>query len=918
MAIEMALTELEDRIADIVNDVDKETFIFDFMREMGLPKATVTKLQKGQKAANIATVEGDIWSNKNVYFRKTEKDVLSELMDVQNIVKSKSGNQPRIILVTDFQRLVALDTKISDTLDINFLELPQNFDFFLPWQGRERVEFETENPADIKAAERFAKIYDVLFKDNTEIINVKEKRKTVARHVFTENTVSETAFNNFLIRILFALFAEDTDIFPRGAFTSVIKKMTDEDGSDMNMILRELFGVLDKPENVRGTLANWLSQFPYVNGSLFTEPHEDIVFSAKSRKLIIDAGELIDWTQVNPDIFGSMVQAVTGEDDRSHLGMHYTSVPNIMKVIKPLFLDDLNDQFEAVYNNAKELDKLNDRMSRMKFFDPAAGSGNFLIITYKELRRLEIKIMKRLAELTGSLLYVPIISLKQFYGIEIEEFATDVAKVSLWIAEHQMNVELRSELNGVVRPTLPLQNAGAITTGNSTRIDWDVFVELNPSEELFVFGNPPYLGAKKQKPAQKEDMEYVLGSNKKWKKLDYITAWFALAERLISKFPKVKTAFVSTNSITQGEQVGFFWPDVLSRVDISFAYTSFKWGNNASGQAGVTVVIIGLSEKSVSGEKWLYLPSGERQNGRVITPYLTVGNKQVIVLSESKNQFGLPEAYLGNLPLDGGNLIFSSDEYSEAVGVYPELEKFFRVYLGGDELLKGRKRYILWLDDTEYEKIKNNPVVEKAVGDVKNYRESAGQSAKTIADRPWAFFTRKQRDEAVKRVKAENNLQTLVIPRVSSENRKYIPMSIVMGDTVMSDSTTVIYNPELWLFGLLESQMHMVWMRAIGGKLETRYRYSGGLVYNTFPVPVLSQNKKEILEELSLGVLDAREEVGGTLSDLYDQEAMPTTLKEAHEKLDKYVDSLYKQSGFSDDVSRLAWLLKLYVQHKEG
>lgn len=910
MAIEMALTELEDRIADIVNDVDKETFIFDFMREMGLPKATVTKLQKGQKAANIATVEGDIWSNKNVYFRKTEKDVLSELMDVQNIVKSKLGNQPRIILVTDFQRLVALDTKLSDTLDINFLELPQNFDFFLPWQGRERVEFEAENPADIKAAERFAKIYDVLFKDNTEIINVKEKRKTVARHVFTENTVSETAFNNFLIRILFALFAEDTDIFPRGAFTSVIKKMTDEDGSDMNTILRELFGVLDKPENVRGTLANWLSQFPYVNGSLFTEPHEDIVFSAKSRKLIIDAGELIDWTQVNPDIFGSMVQAVTGEDDRSHLGMHYTSVPNIMKVIKPLFLDDLNDQFEAAYNNAKELDKLNDRMSRMKFFDPAAGSGNFLIITYKELRRLEIKIMKRLAELTGSFLYVPIISLKQFYGIEIEEFATDVAKLSLWIAEHQMNVELRINLNGVVRPTLPLHNAGSISTGNSLRIDWVSYVQYSEMDELFIFGNPPYLGAKRQGPNQKSDMELVLGENKKWKKLDYITAWFEMARIAILK-TGAKSSFVATNSITQGEQVGFFWPAILSDVDITFAYTSFKWGNSAKGQAAVYVVIIGLGAKTKNSMRLLYSDQG-KISGKVVTPYLTLSDKEVFVFSSSKNIWGLPEAYLGNLPLDGGNLIFSAEEYREAIASYPEIKSVFRIYAGAEDLIKGKKRYVLWLNEEEYHQFENNPIIRERVQMVKLYRENAGQSAQSIADKPYSFFTRNRRDEAVVRAGGESEMLALAIPRVSSENRAYVPMTMVNGDVVLSDSTTVIYNPEIWLMALLESRMHMAWMRAIGGKLKSDYRYSGGLVYNTFPIPRLTTKAKEQLQEMMLDIMDLREELGGELNKLYDVGTMPEKLKEFHEKLDGYVDGLYRQRRFDNDVARLETLLRLY------
>lgn len=905
MAIEMALTELEDRIAGIVNDVDKETFIFDFMREMGLPKATVTKLQKGQKAANIATIEGDIWSNKNVYFRKTEKDVLSELMDVQNIVKSKSGNQPRIIMVTDFERLVALDTKLNDTLDIKFLELPQHFDFFLPWQGRERVEFEAENPADIKAAERFAKIYDVLFKDNTEIISVKEGRKTVSKHVFTENTVSETAFNNFLIRALFALFAEDTDIFPRGAFTNVLKTMTNQDGSNMNSILRELFDVLDKPENARGTLANWLGQFPYVNGSLFTEPHEDIVFSAKSRKLIIDAGELIDWTQVNPDIFGSMVQAVTGEDDRSHLGMHYTSVPNIMKVIKPLFLDDLDDQFEAAYNNAKELDKLNDRMSRMKFFDPAAGSGNFLIITYKELRRLEIKIMKRLAELTGSMLYVPIISLKQFYGIEIEEFAADVAKLSLWIAEHQMNVELRSELNGVVRPTLPLQNAGAIIQGNSLRESWASVINYHVNQDtVFVFGNPPYYGSNKQKPEHKADMAFVWGDFKNYKKLDYISGWFKKAADFI-ELTAANVSFVSTNSIVQGEQVPILWPYVFDKgAEIQFAYRSFKWQNNAKKNAAVIVVVIGLGPKS-SKDKTIF-----DGNIRNLTPHINAylsGGANVIVDKSTVPLFGLPEIGRGSQPTDGGGLIFSVAQYQEFVAKYPELSHLFKKFKGAEEYINGSFRYILMLNKSEYENYKDLPELVERFEIVTTSRLSSTKAATVkLSGKPWELGENHYR-----------NSQTIVVPAATSENRYYIPIGFESDDVVLSNRVYQIGDAEPWLFGLLVSKMHMVWMKTVAGRLKSDYNYSIGMVYNTFPVPEITDFARKKLTDAALELLDVREELGGSLETLYNFKNMSEELIATHEKLDRIVDSIYRKTPFDTDDKRLEYLFNMYLLRKE-
>ena len=891
------LTELEDKIANIIGNLDKNNFIYDFMREMGIPKATVTKLQKGTKTANMATVPGDIWSNKNVYYRQTSKDVLAEFTDVKSIVDSKQGNTPRIIIVTDFKKLLALDTKTGDTLNIVFTELPLHFDFFLPWQGIEKVDYEAENPADIKAAERFAKIYDVLFQDNTEIVTVKEGRKTVTKRVFSENTVSETAFNNFLIRALFALFAEDTDIFPRGSFTNVLKTMTNKDGSNMNTILSELFTVLDQPESVRGDLVNWLSQFPYVNGSLFTESHENIVFSAKSRKLIIDAGELIDWTQVNPDIFGSMVQAVTTEDNRSHLGMHYTSVPNIMKVIKPLFLDNLNAEFKAAYDSEKKLNELNDRMSRMKFFDPAAGSGNFLIITYKELRRLEIKVMKRLAELTGSPLYVPFISLKQFYGIEIEEFATDIAKLSLWIAEHQMNVELRAELNGVVRPTLPLQNAGAIITGNSLLLNWQTVV--NPTDnELFIFGNPPYLGSKRQNERQKLDASTVVGHLKKSKLLDYISGWFFKAAQMIS-VNNAKASFVTTNSITQGEQVSILWPHIFQLgIDIDFAYQSFAWSNNAKNKAAVIVEIIGLTKKS--HEKKQLFSNKTVQIVESISPYLTEGPETAVYSSRS-SIFDLPEIAFGSMPNDGGNFIFSPAEYTKFINQFSGTAHFFKKFIGAEEFINGQFRFALWIDETNLKQAESIPIINDIFQRVRDYRLASTRAAtKKLAQKPWSFGENRYKDTT-----------GILVPATSSSNRKYIPMGIIDGNYVPSNSAYVIYNAPIWLLGILESQMHMAWVSVIGGRMKSDYRYSAGVIYNTFPLPNLSERDKIMLENLTLDLIDVREELGGSLAELYGG-VLDENLETVHNQLNVAVDKLYKKSGFNNDSERITTLLNLY------
>lgn len=905
------LTELEDKISSLIDGVDKENFIYDFMREMGIPKSTVTKLKKGTKTANMATVPGDIWSNKNVYYRQTSKNVLAEFTDVKSIVDSKQGNTPRIIMVTDFNQLLALDTKTSDTLDIAFNDLPLHFDFFLPWQGIEKVDYEAENPADIKAAERFAKIYDVLFQDNTEIVTVKEGRKTVAKHVFSENTVNETAFNNFLIRALFALFAEDTDIFPRGSFTNVLKTMTSEDGSNMNSVLSELFTVLDQPENMRGDLANWLNQFPYVNGSLFTEPHEDIVFSAKSRKLIIDAGELIDWTQVNPDIFGSMVQAVTGEDDRSHLGMHYTSVPNIMKVIKPLFLDELNTEFKAAYDDSKALDALGVRISKMKFFDPAAGSGNFLIITYKELRRLEIKITKRLSELQGSLyfIYMPLVTLKQFYGIEIEQFAADVAQLSLWIAEHQMNLELKSTITNAVRPTLPLQKAGGILAGNSLRIEWDKVLTHSADEEVFVFGNPPYLGSSLQDKAHKSDLESAVNGQLAYKKLDYIAGWFYKGAQFITG-TKSKLAFVTTNSITQGEQVELLWPTLLHLTDISFGYTSFTWNNNAKGNAAVIVEIIGLSDKANNEAKRLYFDNGTSQVVDNISPYLTDG-PNVVVKKSSRPLNGLPEMMRGNMPTDGGNLIFSPEERDEAISKFPELNQYIRPFVGAADYINGKNRYVLWLDEDQYDNVKENPIVKQRLAGVKEMRlDSKKASTNALANVPWRF-------EFISQPKIDNGY-TILVPRVSSINRLYVPFGYIDSQDIVSDTATAIYNAHLWTFALIESRMHMVWLRSVGGKLKNDYRYSSNLVYNTFPIPDLSSQRKNELESVALEILDVREELGGDLAKLYRTDTMPEQLKLLHQKLDSIVERAYKKTPFTDDEQRLKTMMNLYLNIKAG
>ncbi|KYC85386.1 class I SAM-dependent DNA methyltransferase [Heyndrickxia faecalis] len=878
----MAIIDLEDKIVEIVNRKDHSDFLYELLDVYGIPKATITRLKKGNQ--NLTKRAGEVHLKNKVWFKEARKGKLFDgFVEVEQQVTDLSA-KPRYILVTDFEGILAKDTKTKETIDINFEELPQYFDFFLAWKGIEKVEYEKENPADIKAAERFARLYDVLRKENN----------------ITDNN---RGLDMFLIRLLFCLFAEDTGIFRHNSFTNLIKTLTEEDGADLNNLFAELFAVLDKTD--RDDVPNYLKEFPYVNGQLFTEPHEKLKFSTKSRKLIIECGELLNWAKINPDIFGSMIQAVATDENRSHLGMHYTSVPNIMKVINPLFLDELKQAYVDAYDDHKKLESLLTRIGKIKFFDPACGSGNFLIITYKEIRRLEINIIKRLQELLGEYLYVPSVTLSQFYGIEIDDFAHDVAKLSLWIAEHQMNEELKNEVHNAVRPTLPLNTAGDIRCANAIRVEWTDICPSQGSEEIYVFGNPPYLGSKKQNKKHKSDMLSIFGKVKNGKMLDYISAWFFLGARY-SSATSARVAFVSTNSVTQGEQVATLWNEIFKfNIQINFAYSSFKWANNAKNNAGVTVVIIGFCPIDTKVDKYLFIGGTKKQVSN-ISPYLTDG-ENILVSSRTKPISDLPKLHFGNMPNDGGGLIFTIEEYTDTIHKYPELVPYFKKFIGSEEFINGGLRYCLWLDEKKYEEIKSNSLIQERILISKNHREkSTDKGTNKLALTPWKF-----------RDTHETTNYSIVVPRVSSENRFYIPMGLAGKDTIISDAAMVIYDADIYLLGILMSRMHMVWVKAVGGRLKTDYRYSAGLCYNTFPVPQLSTRRKNEIEEAVLEILDIREEQGGTLAELYNPEIMPTDLKLAHDNLDRIVEQAYRQKAFETDEERLEVLFKMYQEMTE-
>ncbi|MFV8044084.1 class I SAM-dependent DNA methyltransferase [Streptococcus hyovaginalis] len=917
MAIPLTITEIEDKVQYLVNHPNLEIFFYDFLSLYQFPKATLTRLRK-EKGNHI--------KNKVLFeVVKGERSVVAEVASLEASLKGKKSI-PRYLIVTDFEHFAAKDTKTADTLNIAFSDLPTYADFFLAWNGVEKVDYAKENPADIKAAERFTRLYDELKKINH----------------FDDRSQEEKEFNLFLIRLLFLLFAEDTEIMKKGIFTNAIKTRSREDGSDLNILFNHIFASLDIANRL--SQESWLQEFPYVNGKLFTDASTNLVFDKKTRKLILEAGELLNWNEINPDILGAMIQTVASSEHRSSSGMHYTSVENIMKVIKPLFLDELTANFQAIVDKInenedkditertrrenraayeKEVSTLHQRLSKIKFFDPACGSGNFLIITYKELRRLEIRLLKALRELRqdGKIDFFETskISLNQFYGIELDDFAHEVARLSLWIAEYQMNLEALNEIN-LQSAFLPLRDAGNITQGNALRLDWATVVPHTPTDEIYLIGNPPYIGAKLQNKEQKEDLRLTIGEQFKYKKMDYIAGWFYKGIDFINT-SNSKLAFVTTNSIFQGEQVAFIWQPVLSKMEIEFAYTSFKWGNSAANNAGVTVAIVGLANKSnASYQKYIFDETLVRQTVTHINPYLASG-EDILVESSNNPINRLPKMVFGSMPRDGGHLIISDlNERNKIVEGNPDLEPFIKRYIGSEEYIKDKPRYVFWLNKEEYQTVQNNSLLSLRIKGVAQARMSSpAKSTQDAAKTPYAFVQKGEWDEAYSTFKQSDadEFVQLLVPRVSSESRDYVPMGFVGEDTIISDSAMAVYNAPVYLLGLLMSRLHMTWLRAIGGKLETRYRYSAGLVYNTFPVPELSTKRKNQIEEQVFEILDLREELGGTLAELYHRDTMPQALREAHQVLDGIVERAYKETPFISDEEHLSHLLKRYKEMKE-
>ena len=891
----MNIAQIEQNVKALVDELiqgscTREEFIYELLLAYGHRKQSVSRLKSGER--NLAKNSSEVIWKRHLYFKQIEGNGLHAEIDKLRNEKQVTTNKLRFVIVTNFDQLLAVDTKTSDTLDINFDELTKQFDFFLPWAGMEKAVYQGENPADVKAAEKMAKLFDLIKSDN---FNETNKNDTEELH----------RLNVFLTRLLFCFFAEDTEIFGDNQFSQAIKSHTHDDGSDLANYLNRLFQVLDTADSDREDLPEFLASFPYVNGGLFADKIPSPLFSARSRRMLIECGSELDWSDINPDIFGSMIQAVVHPDQRGGMGMHYTSVTNIMKVIEPLFLNDLYEELEKVEGSATKLQKLQQRLGEIKIFDPACGSGNFLIIAYKELRRLEMDVLKRMQELelekTGQFSQpFSVIKLSQFYGIELDDFAHEVAILSLWLAEHQMNVEFKAEF-GEAQPSLPLKNGGNVRCGNSTRIEWEEVCDTE--KELYVIGNPPYAGQKNQNDFHKADLEAVFRGKNDYKKLDYISCWFYLGSKFIKSGQSL--AFVTTNSISQGTQVDMLWPKLFeNEVEVSFAYSPFKWSNNAKDNAGVTCTIIGL--RKPSNDLKYILDEGYKRAVSHINAYL-VNGPDIIVKKQNSPISSLPKMQGGNQPREGGYLMLTDYEKISLVAQDSAVEDFIRPMMGSSEFIKGIKRWCIWITDETLAKARGIPVIADRINKVYEHRVHGNSVEKSFQKVPHKFVTTRT-----------GKTSQILIPIVSSDRRQYIPIGILPTTVVVTSKAYSIFDAEPYILGILTSRIHMVWVRSVSGRLGTGFSYSSNICWNTFPLPEISPSQILSLNELVLNLLSAREEYSDqTIAVLYDPDTMPETLKKAHDKIDKLLDSFFKIDGINTDEERLSILFEHYKEMME-
>ena len=914
----MNAVEIEEAISLLAEqEFDPAEFPFAFLEAFGNKKATIDRLRKGN--TNSSDIDGGLLQRNNIHLAVCAEGQVGATLAALRESPATTRGKAKFILATDGITLEAEELG-SDVAPIvcAYKEFPDHFGFFLPLAGISTVKQVRESAFDIKATGRLNRLYVELLKDNPDWGTANRQHD----------------MNHFMARLIFCFFAEDTEIFSGvDLFTSTINQMSDRNSSNTHEVLGELFRAMNTKyaDRESAKIPRWADAFPYVNGGLFAGSTEVPRFSKIARSYLQSIGNL-DWKKINPDIFGSMIQAVADDEERGALGMHYTSVPNILKVLNPLFLDDLREQLEKAGDNARMLLNLRKRIAKIRVFDPACGSGNFLVIAYKEMRAIEAEINKRRGE-SHQKTEIPITN---FRGIELRDFAAEIARLALIIAEYQCDVLYRGQMEAL-QEFLPLGAENWITCGNALRLDWlsicpptgtgvkiaadDLFSSpLNQAEidfeneggETYICGNPPYLGSTWQSAEQKSELEALFKERtKSWKSLDYVAGWFIKAADYGTKTNAI-SAFVSTNSICQGQQVPILWPVIFSTGhEILFAHTSFKWANLASHNAGVTVAIVGISNKA-RGVKYLFSLAEEgkteRREANNINAYLVSG-PNVIVEKSSRSLARLDEMSFGNKPVDGGNLLMSATEV-EALGLSLEQrKKFIRRIYGSAEFIRGLQRHVLWIEDKDLEEAMSIQAVRTRINSVRAMRlASKDKGANEMA----------MRSHQMREMNIGKN-HTIAVPAITSENRDFLPCGLLSSREVITNKIYALYDAQLWNMALIVSRLHWVWIGTVCARMRTDFSYSNTLGWNTFPVPKLTEKNKADLTRCAEDILLAREaHFPKTIAELYDPENMPDDLRRAHERNDEVLERIYIGRRFKNDTERLEKLFDLYTKMTAG
>lgn len=911
----MNAVEIEAALSDLaLEPFNAAEFPFQFLAAFGNKEVTLKRLRTGNN--NASDLPGGVLLRNNIHLATCANGKVGETLQALRSSPATTKAKAKFILATDGETLEAEELITGETVTSDYTDFPNHFGLFLPLAGISTIKEIKDNPIDVRATGRLNKLYVELLRENPEW--AKEHRRA--------------DMNHFMARLIFCFFAEDTGIFSRTSlFSQTIEQMSERDGSNTHEVLEAVFRAMNIKTNDRDKaqprLPNWAGVFPYVNGGLFSGSTEVPRFTRIARTYLTHASNL-NWKEINPDIFGSMIQAVADDEERGALGMHYTSVPNILKVLNPLFLDDLRTQLEVCGDNKAKLLNLRKRMARIRVFDPACGSGNFLVIAYKQMREIEAEINRRRNEEH----FRSEIPLTNFRGIELRDFPAEIARLALIIAEFQCDVLYRGQQDALAE-FLPLNAENWIVSGNALRLDWlsicpptgtgvkvvsdDLFnTPLDQKEidfeneggETYICGNPPYKGTKNQTKNEKDDLKSIFENyTTRSGTLDYVAGWFMKAANY-SQFASADFAFVSTNSICQGGHVPVLWPILYDAgLDITFAYESFKWRNLASNNAGVTVIIVGLSKQKGATKRLFQVGNDDETTKKMVTsigPYLIPGS-QVIVEGRTTPLAELGDMSLGNAPYDGGHLILDTEEITHLKLTDEEKKRWFRPLWGSTEVINGLSRQCIWIEDKDLDDAQKSDFISTRIQRVRKMRlDSKDSGTRSMSGRSHQF---REMNYGVN--------STIAIPIRSSELRPYLPVDFLGSDARITNLAYAIYDAPIFNLAVIASRLHLVWISAVCGKLETRFSYSNKMGWNTFPIPKLTEQNKADLTSCAESILLARAaHFPASIADLYDAETMPENLRLAHERNDEVLERIYIGRRFKNDTERLEKLFELYTK----